>query len=202
MEPYVALLRGVNVGGENSIGMPALKACFEAHGHRNVSPYIQSGNVVFTTGRTNARALTGQIEKALSSTFTYESRVVVRSFEQMKAIVQLAPKGFGRHSAAHRYDVIFLREPLTVDEALKAMTAKRGVDRIWAGDGAIYISRSIRRAAESRLRRVIGTPAYQSMTIRSWNTARRLLELMERVAPTRGGGRRSGSTKRRARLGA
>jgi len=181
MRPYVALLRGVNVGGNNPIGMPSLKACFEAQGYRDVSTYIQSGNVLFTAGRSNERALTKQIETALSRRFAYRSRVVVRSLEQMTAVVQRAPKGFGRRPTAYRYDVVFLREPLTVSEALKSMTAKPGVDRVCAGAGVLYVSRSISRAAESHLRRVIGTPAYQSMTIRSWNTTRKLLELMERV---------------------
>ena len=50
MNVYVALLRGINVGGSNLIRMPALKACFEAQGLRDVATYIQSGNVLFTGG--------------------------------------------------------------------------------------------------------------------------------------------------------
>jgi uncharacterized protein (DUF1697 family) len=178
---YVALLRGINVGGSNLIRMSALKACFEAQGLRDVATYIQSGNVLFTAGRSNQLALTRQIEKALSKTFAYQSRVVVRSFEQIKAIVEEAPTGFGRRPAAYRYDVIFLKDPLTADEAMKSMTAKPGVDRVFAGDGALYFSRLISKAAQSHLSRVVGKPEYQSMTIRNWNTTGKLLELMERI---------------------
>ena len=138
MNVYVALLRGINVGGSNLIRMPVLKACFEAQGLRDVSTYIQSGNVLFTTGRSNQQALTSQIEKVLSKTFAYRSRVVVRSFEQMKAIVEAAPMGFGARPTAYRYDVIFLKHPLTADEALKSITAKPGVDRVFAGNGVLY----------------------------------------------------------------
>ena len=180
MNVYVALLRGINVGGSNLIRMPALKACFEAQGLRDVSTYIQSGNVLFTTGRSNQQALTSQIEKVLSKTFAYRSRVVVRSFEQMKAIVEAAPIGFGARPTAYRYDVIFLKHPLTADEALKSITAKPGVDRVFAGNGVLYFSRLISKAAQSHLSRVVGTPAYQDMTIRNWNTTAKLLELMER----------------------
>ena len=104
---YVALLRGINVGGSNLIRMPALKACFEAEGHRDVATYIQSGNVLFTADRSSQAGLTAQIEKALSKTFAYESRVVVRSFEQMRTIVDRAPKGFGGRPSVYRYDVVF-----------------------------------------------------------------------------------------------
>ena len=50
MTGYVALLRGINVGGNNLIRMPALKACFDAGGFEDVSTYIQSGNVLFRSG--------------------------------------------------------------------------------------------------------------------------------------------------------
>lgn len=181
MTSYVALLRGINVGGSNLIRMAALKACFEAEGFCDVATYIQSGNVLFTSSRANQRTLTGRIEQALSKTFVYQSRVVVRSFAQMKATVENAPKGFGRQAMRYRYDVIFLKDPLTPDEAMKSVTAKPGVDRVFAGDGVLYFSRLISRAAQSQLSRVVGTPAYQNMTIRNWNTTVKLFDIMKRV---------------------
>ena len=98
----------------------------------------------------------------------------------MKAIVEAAPIGFGARPTAYRYDVIFLKHPLTADEALKSITAKPGVDRVFAGNGVLDLSRLISKAAQSHLSRVVGTPAYQDMTIRNWNTTGKLLELMER----------------------
>ena len=176
---YVALLRGINVGGNNLIRMPALKACFEAQSLRDVTTYIQSGNVVFTVGRATPRGLTKDIEAALSKTFSYESRIVLRSLEQMKATVEDAPSGFGSKPEAYRYDVIFLKEPLTPGEAMKIVTAKPGVDRVFAGDNVLYFSRLISKAAQSRLSKVVGTPAYKNMTIRNWNTTSKLVALME-----------------------
>jgi uncharacterized protein (DUF1697 family) len=178
---YVALLRGINVGGSNLIRMPALKACFEAQRLRDVTTYIQSGNVLFTADGSNHLVLTRQIEDALSKTFAYRSRIVVRSFEQMKAIVTGAPKGFGGRPAVYRYDVIFLKDPLTADDAMKSVTAKPGVDRVVAGIGVLYFSRLISKAAQSHMTRIVGKPDYQNMTIRNWNTTGKLLELMERI---------------------
>ena len=183
MIQYVALLRGINVGGNNLIKMTALKACFEALGYQNVRTYIQSGNVLFITPDPDQTKLTGQIEDALSNTFSYSSRVVIRSHDEIKAIVAHAPPDFGNDPASYRYDVIFLKEPLTVAEAMQSVTTKDGVDRAYAGDGVLYFSRLISRATQSHLTRIIGLPMYQSMTIRNWNTTTKLLSLMDAVDP-------------------
>jgi uncharacterized protein (DUF1697 family) len=97
----------------------------------------------------------------------------------MKAIVEDAPKGFGRQPAAYSYDVIFLKDPLTPDEAIKSVSAKPGVDRVFAGDGVLYSSRLISKAAESHLSRIVRTKVYQNMTVRNWNTTAKLLALMK-----------------------
>lgn len=182
MKRYVALLRGINVGGKNLIKMTDLKVCFEALGLKNVSTYIQSGNVVFSTNRSNNAKLTGQIEGALSKTFNYKSRVVVRSYKEMQDIVAHAPKGFGSDQTKYRYDVIFLKTPLTAAKAMQSVTTKEGVDQAFAGKGVLYFSRLISRATSSYLTRIISMPIYQSMTIRNWNTTTKLLNRMEAEA--------------------
>jgi len=181
MNQYAALLRGINVGGNNLIKMTALKACFEALGFSEVRTYIQSGNVLFHTSETEPARLTNHIEEALSKTFNYFSRVVLRSDEKMKDIVTTAPEGFGSDPASYRYDVIFLKEPLTAAEAMQSVTTKEGVDQAFAGNGVLYFSRLISKATQSRLARIITMPVYQSMTIRNWNTTTRLLAMMEAV---------------------
>jgi uncharacterized protein (DUF1697 family) len=179
MNQYVALLRGINVGGKNLIKMTELKACFEELGLKDVRTYIQSGNVLFYTGYSDQVRLTRQIEDALSKTFNYSSRVVLRSDDEMKAIVAHAPEAFGSDPATYRYDVIFLKEPLTSAEAMQSVTTKEGVDQAFAGSGVLYFSRLISKAAQSRLSRIVMMPVYQSMTIRNWNTTTKLLNMME-----------------------
>jgi len=181
MIQYVALLRGINVGGNNLIKMTALKACFEALGFENVRTYIQSGNVLFITQGAGQADLTGQIEAALSKTFSYSSRVVLRSHPEMKAVVDHAPADFGSDPAAYRYDVIFLKGAVAAAEAMQSGTQKDGVDQAYAGEGVLYFSRLISRASQSHLTRIIGLPVYQSMTIRNWNTTTKLLSMMEAV---------------------
>jgi uncharacterized protein (DUF1697 family) len=178
MSTHVALLRGINVGGRNLIPMPALKACFEAGGFRNVSTYIQSGNVLFDAGRTGSAALARRIEAMLDEAFEYEPTVVVRSRAQMRGIVAGAPSGFGADPGAYRYDVIFLKEPLTAATAMAHVPTNPAVDRATAGAGVLYFSRLTARATQSRMGRIVGSPIYPSVTIRNWNTTTKLLALM------------------------
>jgi uncharacterized protein (DUF1697 family) len=135
---YVALLRGINVGGKNLIKMPALKACFEADDFEDVVTYIQSGNVLFASAETRAAELAQRIEAMLARTFGYQATVVVRNRKQMHGIVERAPKGFGAEPTKYRYDVIFLKQPLTAKVAMKSVPTKPGVDEAHAGPGVLY----------------------------------------------------------------
>jgi uncharacterized protein (DUF1697 family) len=179
MHGYIALLRGINVGGNNLIKMEELKVCFEKQGFRNVATYIASGNVLFDSSVAAGKKLADRIEAALARTFDYRASVVLRSAKQMSDTVKRAPKGFGTEPEKFRYDVIFLKEPLTAAVAMKSVLTKEGVDQAVAGSGALYFSRLIEKAAQSQLSRLVSTPVYKSMTIRNWNTTTKLLGLME-----------------------
>ena len=174
---HVALLRGINVGGKNLIKMAALAECFEAGGFEDVRTYIQSGNVIFASSETAAK-LTKRIESMLADTFDYLPTVVVRSRQQMRAIVERAPKGFGSSPPKFLYDVVFLKAPLTARKALASVDTKPGVDQVHAGTGVLYLSRLRAKATESRLNKIAASPIYPSVTIRNWNTTTKLFALM------------------------
>lgn len=179
MNRYVALLRGINVGGKNVIRMADLKACFEAGGFLDVATYIQSGNVLFRTAATGRSVLVAAIEDMLAAAFDYRASVVLRSKRQMQGVVRGAPDGFGARPKAYRYDAIFLKEPLRAGAAVKDVPVNPGVDEVHAGRGVLYASRLIAKASRSRLSRLTSLPVYRSMTIRNWNTTTKLLALME-----------------------
>ena len=177
-ERYVALLRGINVGGNNLIKMAALKATFEALKFRDVSTYIQSGNVVFTTARADVGTLEGTLEQALSAEYGYQALVVVRSRQQLQSIVALKPSGFGEEPALFRYDVVFLKAPLTSTQAMKSVSTREDVDEAHAGNGVIYFSRVVKLASRSKLPKLASMPVYKQVTVRNWNTTTKLLALM------------------------
>ncbi len=92
-------------------------------------------------------------------------------------VVEKAPDGFGEDAALHRYDVLFLKAPLTPDEAIRQISIREGTDKVYAGPGVLYFSRLISKAGESYLNKLITLPLYKEMTIRNWNTTTKLLAL-------------------------
>src|SRR5262245_21048760 len=176
---YVALLRGINVGGNNLIRTPALTACFEEHGFRDVVTYIQSGNVLFESGESSSAQLAQRIEAILGATFDYRATVVVQTRSQLRRVVEDSPDGFGAEPSRYRYDVLYLKPPLRAAAAIESVPTTGGVDRVSPGPGVLYFSRLISKASQSRLSRLVSMPIYQSMTIRNWNTTTKLLQMME-----------------------
>ncbi|HKU18888.1 MAG TPA: DUF1697 domain-containing protein [Candidatus Saccharimonadales bacterium] len=182
MKSFVILIRGINVGGKNKVPMAELRQCLKELGFSNVSTYIASGNVLLQSGK-SAREVKAQIEKALPSNFKLDSKLVkvlVLTRDQLKAMIDEKPSGFGEHPDTYHSDAIFLMD-VGVSQALSAFSPKEGVDAIWPGDGVIYSQRLSALRTKSHLSRVMGTPVYQSMTIRTWNTTTKLLALLDQL---------------------
>ncbi|HJR26220.1 MAG TPA: DUF1697 domain-containing protein [Acidimicrobiales bacterium] len=175
---YVALLRGINVGGKNKVAMADLREAVEGDGHTDVTTYIASGNVLFTSDAP-ARTLEDRLEAALEAKLRLPLVVVVRSHRQLRDVVQKAPKGFGTQPGKFHSDVVFLKAPLTGRQAVRLVDPREGVDEVHGGTGVLYMSRLSARLPQSRLNRIAAIPEYKQMTIRSWNTATKLLELLE-----------------------
>jgi uncharacterized protein (DUF1697 family) len=184
MSTYVVLLRGINVGGKNKVPMADLRGCLEALGFSNVSTYIASGNAIFDSDK-RPDEVGAQIEAALPASFRLDSELIkalVLSHDQLEAIIDNKPAGFGEQPDRYLSDAIFLIG-IDSDEAMTVFSPREGVDRVWPGDGVIYSQRLSAQRTKSRLGKIAGTPAYRSMTIRSWNTTTKLLELLETRHP-------------------
>ena len=175
---YVALLRGINVGGKNPVPMAELRAAFEAEGFGSVRTYIQSGNVLFDSDIPRA-GLEDRIEGMLERHLGFRLVVVVRSHRQLRSVVQKAPsEGFADWDRFHS-DVLFLKAPLTPKRVLSVVKLRDGVDRAWPGTGVVYFSRLSQRRSQSRMSTIVGTPEYQRLTVRSWSTTMKLLALLD-----------------------
>jgi uncharacterized protein (DUF1697 family) len=184
MTRYLVLLRGINVGGRNKVAMAALRELLESHGHTKVSTYIASGNVILSSDRT-AADIKRELEEALPKAFKLDSEliaVLVLTRAQLRDIVRKRPKGFGDDPETFNCDAVFL---IGIDarEAMKVFDPRPGVDAVWPGDGVIYSQRLSAQRTKSRLGKIVGTPAYRSMTVRSWATTMALLERMEAPEP-------------------
>lgn len=175
---YLALLRGINVGGNNIVKMSELRTCFECMGLEQVATYIQSGNVLFESTVRSVEQLSRAIEEALSAQLVRGAQVVVVPQRQLERVVKKAPIGFGMEPEKYRYDVIFIKAPSRAEDLLGTVPLKEGVDEAFESNGVLYFKRLISRASESKLPKLINTPGYKSMTVRNWNTTAKLYELM------------------------
>ena len=180
MNTYVVLLRGVNVGGKNIISMAKLRAGLEGIGFSNVASYIASGNLIVDT-RKSASAAQSAIQRLLVSDFKISKEsasALVLTQAELQAIVKKKPRGFGDEPGKFHSDVVFLIG-ITPAAALKVFSPRDGVDAVWPGPGVVYSQRLSAQRTKSRLSRIVGTPEYRSMTIRTWNTAIKLLDILK-----------------------
>jgi len=88
---HIALLRGINVGGRNKVAMADLRAVVAGLGHADVVTYIQSGNVVFTSGESDAEALATALEEAIAGSLGVKPAVVVLSRDDLARAVRDNP---------------------------------------------------------------------------------------------------------------
>ncbi|MCW2973534.1 MAG: hypothetical protein JWN72_1807, partial [Thermoleophilia bacterium] len=120
MHTHVILLRGINVGGKHRVPMGELRDWMEADlGFTAVRTYIQSGNVI-ATSRTGAVAVARLLEAELPRRFQLDAeliRILVLSPEQLRAVVEERPQGFGDQPETYHSDAIFLIG-ITVEEAM------------------------------------------------------------------------------------
>ena len=183
---YVILLRGINVGGKNKVPMADLRRCLEDLGFSNVTTYIASGNVIVRSDKPAAE-IQDLIEEALPKCFELDSeliKVLALSLGQLKAVVKNKPEGFGGHPEKYHSDVIFLMG-IDAAQAMAVFDPREGVDNVWPGDGVIYSQRLSAERTKSRLGKIAGSPLYKSMTIRSWSTTIKLLDMLKVVAARR-----------------
>jgi uncharacterized protein (DUF1697 family) len=174
----VALLRGINVGGNKPIDMARLRRMVSDLGYTDVRTYLQSGNAVFTTPAGPARPseAAAVIETAVAGEFGVECRVIVRSARQLAAVMAADPllDFLGNPS---RHFVAFLDRP-PQPEGVKRLTGEDyGEDELRIVDGHVYLwcpkGISSSRFARLNFDRILGA----AVTMRNWNTVTKLAEL-------------------------
>ena len=109
MSTFIALLRGINVGGQKKITMTDLKKLFEVSGFTNVQTYIQSGNVIFESQNSNTKAIKNQIEKKVKEKYKFDVEVFITSNNELKNILRKNPF-IKKKKDAERFYVTFLSE--------------------------------------------------------------------------------------------
>lgn len=174
---YVALLRGINVGGNRKVDMKQLTALFEDAGFESVKTYINSGNVIFQHTKHSTKELTHTIESIIKKKFGFEVPVVIRTQQEISQTVT-AIKPHWKNDSDMRCDILFLWDEIDTKNTLKELNVNKEIDTIKYTPGAIIWHLDRKNVSKSAMHALISNPVYKKMTIRNCNTVRKLHQLM------------------------
>lgn len=178
MQTYVALLRGINVGGNNKVEMSVLKKVFEELDFSEVRTYINSGNVIFTTEKSNSKEIIHSIETAIHKKFKFPIRIVIRDAKNIQKLCKEVPSDW-TNDKGQRTDILFLWDEFDKKATLDLITKNPNVDTLLYSKGAIIWNIKRKDYRKSGLHKFIGTPVYKNMTARNINTVKKLAELIK-----------------------
>lgn len=177
---YVALLRGINVGGNNKVDMKQLKALFERVGLQSVKTYINSGNVIFQDSTYTPKVLSSLLEAEIEKEYGFAVKVLVRTFKDIENIVTTLPDSWV-NDATMKCDVMFLWEGFDTPKVLDQLIIKPNIDDVKYVPGAILWRVDKKLVTKSGMMKIVGTDVYKHMTVRNCNTVRKLYGLMQEV---------------------
>lgn len=175
---YIALLRGINVGGKNKIDMELLKQTFVQVGMNDVVTYINTGNIIFSYDSLSKTEISRILEEAIYNDFGLEIKVLVRSFDDVGGIINAIPDTW-KNDKDMTSDVMFLWDEIDDEAVLEKLVIKPNIDTVKYVPGAILWSVDKINVTKSGKAKIIGSKVYKQVTVRNVNTARKIYELMK-----------------------
>jgi len=178
---YVALLRGINVGGHKLIKMDELARIFVGAGLKNVRTYLASGNVIFESGSASKAVLTKKIEKALQQTLGYQVTVVLRTLSELESIVNRNP--FKKYEASKdvMLCVVFLADQPKTKLKLPLVSLTENVEVFEVADRtACVVSRRKKTGWFCFPNNFVEQQFSVTGTTRQWSTVHKILKAAEK----------------------
>jgi len=177
---YVALLRGINVGGKHRVPKAELQAVLERLGFHDVLIYINSGNAVFTSGK---EPRVSEVQTALEKHFGFDIPTIILSAEKIQKIAAAIPGSWTNDppkpdKSGQKSDVLYLFDEANRPEVLDKLAHRPDIETMMYVDGAVLANISRKNQTKYSLLKIVGTPLYRQMTIRNITTAKKLAELV------------------------
>ncbi len=171
---YIALLRGINVGGKNKISMPQLFKVITNAGYKNVSTYINSGNI-FLSSQSSISSIENDLHSLIKQEFGLDIKVLVVDQNTISEIITKTNLNI-KNDQQNKYDVMFLWPKYAKPQVLDLLTINPAVDNVVYVDKAIIWHVEKSNYNKSGISKLAGTDLYQHMTIRNINTVRKINE--------------------------
>lgn len=179
MTKYLAILRGINVGGRRKILMADLKKLFEDLGFSEVSTYIQSGNVFFSSPKTDLLKLAGKIEQGIEDHYGFDVQVIVLSIDELGEAVEQNPFLKNPEADINKLHLTFLKEEPSAENRQALEKLEFPPDEFRIMGKRVYISCAGRysdtKITNNMLEKKLKVPA----TTRNWKTTSKLWELSQ-----------------------
>lgn len=175
---YVALLRGINVGGNSLVKMSQLKSIFEDFGLTNVKTYINSGNVIFEADEQDQQKLGETLEKLIATKCNVSTKTLIKSENEIRQVVKQIPKEWETSNQLRCY-IAFLFDSLTTTDAVQEIELKENVDSLKIGSSVLYLTTLMSQRTKSKFNKLASKKIYKEMTIRNLNTTKKIFNLME-----------------------
>ncbi len=172
---YIAFLRGINVGGKNKVKMETLREVCSSLGCSNVKTYINSGNIIFETRKTDDKKLAAKIEKAIEKEFGLQIKTIVRTFEEIEIIVKNNPFA-GQFENEKDLHVFFLDEEMP-DEKRRMLLSNNNENEMFAANKReIFCLLRVSVLDSLMGKDYIGKKLKVFATARNWRTVNKILE--------------------------
>jgi uncharacterized protein (DUF1697 family) len=173
MSTYIALIRGINVGGKNTLPMRDLVALLEDMGCENVETYIQSGNVVFQRKNATRDKVAKEISLKISKRFDFEPKVVLLESSDLQAAIEKNPYKIDDGKSLHFFFLDSIPKAPDMDR-LTALKSKSEEFKLEKNIFYLYAPEGIGR---SKLAASIEKSLGVAATARNWNTVKKLISL-------------------------
>lgn len=176
MIQYLALLRGINVGGNKKVSMTALTLAFEAMNFGNVKTLLNTGNVIFKTRKMDPEFLAKKISKKLETEFGFSIKVIVRTMAEMEVIAKQNP--FKNTAASHiRFYVTFLSKKTESRLKLPYRPSQGALHILKKTPFALFSVVDVNKSGSPEAMAIIEKEFGNNVTTRNWNTVLKILNL-------------------------
>lgn len=163
------------MGGRGSVSMSALQKVFEGAGFEDVRTYINSGNVIFEYQEKDTDKLCLMIEELLARAF-FKIKTILLTDSELKEVLKHTPSNWNDENL--RKYIAFIKSPSTPDKVIDEALPKESVDMISKGPGVVYMSTKLSGISQSGFPKLSVKKVYQDMTVRNYNTVKKLLDLV------------------------
>ena len=181
MLAYVAMLRGINVGGQKTINMDHLRQLCSGLGFRNVETYVQSGNIVFQTQTENPAAVSKRIGETIHHCFGFDTPVIVRTSDQMRNVIANNPFLKEKDIDSSKLHVTFLSETPQKDSLKNLEALSSDPDRFYTAPREIYLycpgGYGRTKLSNNAIEKALSVRA----TTRNWKTTNILFEMVSKL---------------------